>query len=125
MNLDLFFKRFKRLVVLKIGNKVYSREDYISRRNEASTFNKTMRIADNYALALDKAMGKGRSSSWSYAKRSFRNKKDKLWIRAGKWGIGATGAVVSGTAQVATKVGRATPKVISGLSKGIKEIFNS
>lgn len=125
LNLDLFFKRFKRLVVLKIGNKVYTREDYISRRNEASTFNKTMRIADNYALALDKAMGKGKSSSWSYAKRSFRNKKDKLWIRAGKWGIGATGAVVSGTAQVATKVGRATPKVISGLSKGIKEIFNS
>lgn len=124
ISVDKFFNNFRYLQVLTIGNKKFTRDNYIQQANGEDIFYKPKRstvIAD----AAESYMSKFGNNSWTFTRNLASNRNCNRVLRVAGVVGGATVSAVAGTAVLGSKATRKAIKGIKVFGQGIKDLFNT
>lgn len=122
ISIDKFFRDFKTLQVLKVGSDTFDRSNYMKKISGNDLFY-TQKKGKIYADVVQGALRSANSATWSWTKRSFQNKNQKLWKRATKVAIGGAASATVLTGRATLGVGRKASGAIGSFIRGAKDLF--
>lgn len=124
ISVDRFFKDFRMLQTLTIGNERFNRQNYMQKIQGNDLFYK-QRVGEKFANAVDSGLGRASSSSWNWTKRVWGNKRRSIWLRLAGGSLGVTAAATTKIGQAGVKVGKKIPSALSAFGRGVKDLFNT
>lgn len=124
ISVDKFFNSLSTLQVLRIGKNKFTRADYMEKIQGDDLFYKP-RVAERYANAIEQGLGCASKSSWDWTKRTWGDKKQKLWVRIAKGTVGTAGTVTSWAGSKVVGAGKKVPGAVGKFARGVKDLFNS
>ena len=124
ISVDKFFASFQMLQTLKIGNRIFTKQNFVEEAAGEDLFYKPKAIS-KLANATEDTFSKWSKGSYNWARKNWCDKNQKLWTRMLKGTTGIATSAVTWTGNKAVKVGRKVPKAASSLIGGLKDFFNS